>query len=62
MEMYCKYCGALLEGEVHVFEERFFCDYDCLESYVVANTEIEDIKAFEEYNYVDLMEEVYCNE
>ena len=43
METYCKYCGALLEGEVHTFNEDYFCDYDCLESYVVSNTEIYDL-------------------
>lgn len=56
MEIYCKHCGALLEGEVHLFNEMYFCDYDCLESYVIANTEIDEIK------YEEFIEETYYYE
>jgi hypothetical protein len=59
MEIYCKHCGSLLEeGEVHVFNELFFCDYDCLESYVIGNTEIEYIQDY----YKDYEEFEYCQE
>lgn len=44
MDRYCRHCGCELEGEIHIFEEMCFCDYDCLESYVVSNTEIYELE------------------
>lgn len=56
MDRYCRYCGCQLEGEVHIFDEMYFCDYDCLESYVVSKTEIYDLNDDKEEYY----EEDYC--